>query len=74
MEINSPIRISNYDEPKKISEVTDRNFMSVWQLLTRIIGRLSTLENKNYIEATSFSDQTLTIRVNGKNYKLKTEA
>jgi hypothetical protein len=40
MNINSPIKLSNYADQKKLSEMSDRNFTSVWQILTDLIKRV----------------------------------
>jgi hypothetical protein len=73
MNINSPIKLSNYADQKKLSEMSDRNFTSVWQILTDLIKRVLKLENTKYAEVVSATSNTVTIRVDSKNYKLKIE-
>jgi len=72
--INSPIRLSNFDDIEKLSEMSDRNFTSAWQTMTNLVGRVFKIEQKNYAEVVEVTPHIITIRTNGKNYKIKVEA
>ena len=66
LKINSPIRISNESDQKKIADTADRNFISIWNIAKDLVSAVTGLQNKKYLEVLSFDNETITVRVGGK--------
>ena len=73
LKINSPIRVSNESEAKKIAEVTDRNFISIWNIAKDLVKAVTSLQSKTYLEVISFDNETITVRVGGKTRTFKAD-
>ncbi len=73
MNINSPIKLSVYSDPKDLADVSDRNFKSLWQSVTSLIADVTRLKNKKVPEVISANGDNIILNINGKSYTIKTE-
>lgn len=64
--INDYMQISNAEDPKNISDTTNRNFTTVWLIFKKIISAITTLEKKSTLEVVAYDKETITVRVGGK--------